>query len=167
MQMEAGLDTGPVRATGRTEIDGKTTVGLTAELAEMGAHLMVEVLADLNAHPAIAQPNEGVTYAAKIDKAETRLDFNRNAEAIERQIRAFHPGAWFELEGERYRILQAEIARRPGLAAYGEGYTIDDQLTIACNPGAIRPSIIQRAGKPAMPITEFLRGNTIPAGTKL
>jgi methionyl-tRNA formyltransferase len=165
MQMEAGLDTGPVRATVRTAINGKTAGELTAELATIGAEAMVDVLADLNAHPAVAQPDQGVTYAAKIDKAETRLDFNKDAEAVERQIRAFHPGAWFEIEGERYRILQAEIVRTPGLSAYGQACTIDDQFTIACNTGAIRPKIIQRAGKPAMPIKDFLRGKSIPPGT--
>jgi methionyl-tRNA formyltransferase len=167
MQMEAGLDTGPIRATVRTAINGKTAGELTAELATIGAEAMVDVLADLNAHPAVAQPDRGVTYAAKIDKAETRLDFNKDAEAVERQIRAFHPGAWCEIEGERYRILQAEIVRTPGLSAYGQACTIDDQFTIACNTGAIRPKIIQRAGKPAMPIKDFLRGKSIPPGTLL
>jgi methionyl-tRNA formyltransferase len=165
MQMEAGLYTGPVRATASTAIDRKTAGDLTDELAGLGAALMVEVLADLDAHPAAAQPDDGVTYARKIEKAEARLDFSQPAEAVERQIRAFNPvpGAFFELDGERYRILAADNVDGVGKS----GGVLDDQLTIACADGAIRPNIIQRAGKPAMPLAEFLRGNRITAGTML
>lgn len=165
MQMEAGLDTGPVRATGRTAVDGKTSGELTNELAQIGARLIVDVLADLDGHPAIAQPEQGVTYARKIEKAEARIDFAQSAEVIERQIRAFNPvpGAFFEHHGERYRILAADIVETGGQS----GMVLDGQLTIACAAGAIRPTIIQRAGKPAMPLAEFLRGNQIPAGTML
>jgi methionyl-tRNA formyltransferase len=165
MQMEAGLDTGPVRATASTAIDRKTAGDLTDELAGLGAALMVEVLADLDAHPAAAQPDDGVTYARKIEKAEARLDFSQPAEAVERQIRAFNPvpGAFFELDGERYRILAADNVDGVGKS----GGVLDDQLTIACADRAIRPNIIQRAGKPAMPLAEFLRGNRIMAGTIL
>ena len=165
MQMEAGLDTGPVRATASTAIDRKTAGDLTDELAGLGAALMVKVLADLDAHPAVAQPDDGVTYARKIEKAEARLDFSQPAEAVERQIRAFNPvpGAFFELGGERYRILAADNVDGVG----NSGGVLDDQLTIACAGGAIRPTIIQRAGKPAMPLAEFLRGNSIMAGTIL
>ena len=165
MQMEAGLDTGPVRATTEIEIGQKTTGVLTMELAELGAELMVRVLADLDAFPCVAQPDEGVTYAAKIDKAETKLDFSISAEDVERQVRAFNPapGAWFAFEDERYRVLAADI-----IAAHGAAGTImDDQLTIACGVHAIRPTLIQRAGKPAMPTADLLRGKAIPAGTIL
>ena len=165
MQMEAGLDTGPVRATTEIEIGQKTTGVLTMELAELGAELMVRVLADLDAFPCVAQPDEGVTYAAKIDKAETKLDFSLSAEDVERQVRAFNPapGAWFAFEDERYRVLAADI-----IAAHGAAGTImDDQLTIACGVHAIRPTLIQRAGKPAMPTADLLRGKAIPAGTIL
>jgi methionyl-tRNA formyltransferase len=165
MQMAAGLDTGDIRASTRTPIDRKTTGVLTAELATMGAQLMVDVLADLSAFPAVPQPSEGMTYAAKIDKAETRIDFTQSAQQVNRQIRAFNPapGAWFEYAGERYRILAADINLGTGKA----GTTLDDQLTVACGDAAIRPTIIQRAGKPPMPVAEFLRGKAIPAGTKL
>jgi methionyl-tRNA formyltransferase len=165
MQMEAGLDTGPVRATTELEIGHKTTGMLTSELAELGAELMVRVLSDLNAHPAVPQPDDGVTYAAKIDKAETKLDFSMSAEAVERQIRAFNPapGAWFEFEGERYRVLAADIVAGSSKA----GTISDDQLTIACGVNAIRPTLIQRAGKPAMPTADLLRGKAIPPGTVL
>jgi methionyl-tRNA formyltransferase len=169
MQMEAGLDTGPVRLVGRTEVNGKTAGELTAELADLGAGLMAEVLGDLSAYPAVAQPEDGVTYASKIDKAETRLDFTKSPEQVERKIRAFSPipGAWFELQGERFRILKAEIARRPGLAAYGLGFTIDDRLTVGCRTGAISAKVVQRAGRPAMEADALLRGYPIPAGTRL
>ena len=165
MQMEAGLDTGPVRATTETEISGKTTCQLTTELAELGAELMVTVLADLATFPAVTQPEDGVTYAVKIDKAETRIDFIAAAEQIERQIRAFNPapGAWFEFEGERYRVLAAETDSRSGSV----GQVIDGRFTIACGTGSIRPTLIQRAGKPAMPTVELLRGKPIPVGTIL
>lgn len=165
MQMEAGLDTGPVRATTEVEIALKTTGMLTMELAELGAELMVRVLADLDAFPCVCQLEAGITYAAKIDKAETKLDFSLPAEAVERQIRAFNPapGAWFAFEGERYRVLSAEIIAANGAA----GAIIDDALTIACKANAIRPSMIQRAGKPAMPTADLLRGKAIAAGTRL
>jgi methionyl-tRNA formyltransferase len=165
MQMEAGLDTGPVRATTEIEIGRKTTGQLTMELAELGAELMVRVLADLAAFPCVAQPEEGVIYAAKIDKAETKLNFSLSAAAVESQIRAFNPapGAWFEFDGERYRILAADIVTADGAA----GTIMDDQLTIACNPNAIRPTHIQRAGKPVMPTADLLRGKAIPAGSIL
>ncbi len=165
MQMDAGLDTGAVRASTTTHIEAKTTGELTTELAAMGAGLMTQVLSDMDAYPAIAQSSEGVTYAAKIDKAETRLDFTQSAEALERQIRAFNPapGAWFEFEGQRYRVLAAETIGTSGRT----GQVIDDHLTIACDGGAIRPTLIQRAGKPVMTLDDFLRGNIIPAGSQL
>ncbi len=165
MRMEAGLDTGPMLAVAKVPADGKTAGELTAELAEIGGALMVEVLADLPGHAEVPQPEDGVTYAAKIDKAESRLDFTHSAEAVERHIRAFAPapGAFFELEGERYRVLAAEVTEGSGAA----GVTLDDQLTIACATGAIRPTLIQRAGRPAMDTASLLRGRAIPAGTRL
>jgi methionyl-tRNA formyltransferase len=165
MQMERGLDTGPMLAEVKTQVDGKTAGELTAELAAKGAALMVQVLTDLAAYPAVVQPEAGVTYAHKIDKAESRLDFTRDAVEVERQVRAFAPvpGAFFELEGERYRILAAEVADAQGEA----GVTLDDRLTIACGSGAIRPVLIQRAGRPAMDAASLLRGRAIAAGTRL
>ena len=165
MQMEAGLDTGPMLATVTTPIDAKTAGELTAELAGLGARLMVDVLANLAAYPPVPQPAEGVTYAAKIDKAESRIDFALPAEAVERQVRAFNPapGAWFAIGGERVKILAAEVVAEGGAA----GTVLDDGLLIACGTGAIRPTLVQRAGKGAMPATEMLRGFAIPAGTQL
>ena len=165
MQMEKGLDTGPMLATFETPIDGKTAGDLTTELAEAGAKLMVEVLADHAAYPPVVQPEEGVTYAAKIDKAESRIDFTQPAAQVERQIRAFNPvpGAFFELNGERIRIHAASVEAGEGMP----GTVIDDKLLVACGDSAIRPIRVQRAGKGAMGADELLRGFTIPAGTVL
>ena len=164
MQMETGLDTGPVRLTGRIAVNGKTAGELADALSAMGARLMVEVLADLDGHPAVVQPQDGVTYAAKIDKAETRLDFTQSAEAVERQVRAFNPpGAWFEANGERVRVLAAAMADGMGTP----GSVIDGELTIACGRDAIQPILVQRAGRGVMSADELLRGFAIPAGTRL
>ena len=185
MQMEAGLDTGPVRLVRQTAVGDKTAGELTAELAELGAGLIVEVLGNLSTYPTVAQPEEGVTYASKIDKTEARIDFSQTAEFIERQVRAFSPmpGAWFEFEGERFKILEATVAPAEAGAYHvsplkptGEigtslrwcdGEVLDEGLLIACATGSIRPTLIQRAGKPAMPTADLLRGKAIPVGTIL
>lgn len=165
MQMERGLDTGPMLAFARTQVDAKTAGELTAELAELGAQLMVGTLEDLPALHPVPQDDAEATYAKKIDKAESRIDWSQSAEAIERQVRAFAPslGAWFEFERERYRVLAAEAAEIEGAS----GTVLDSHLTIACGIGAIRPTLIQRAGKPAMDTAALLRGKMIPAGAML
>ncbi len=165
MQMDAGLDTGPVRKAVSTPIAAKTAGELTDELAELGATALVEVLSDLDAHPPVPQPEDGVTYAKKIDKSEARLDFSADAAQVERQVRAFSPapGAFFEYEGDRYKAWQAEIVAGGGWP----GQVLDDSLTIACGKGAIRPTRIQKAGKPAMDTEAMLRGSPIAAGTYL
>ncbi|NIJ18591.1 methionyl-tRNA formyltransferase [Sphingomonas naasensis] len=173
MQMEAGLDTGPVRLEGRTPIDGKTAGELTAELSAMGAGLMVAVLHDLDAYPAVAQPEDGVTYAAKIDKSEARLDFTRPAVEVERQVRAFtpHPGAWFEVHGERIKVLEVEAhgwvrscRPRPSRVVVRS----DDRLIVQCGGGtSLNLRRVQRAGRGVMTAAELLRGFAIPVGTQL
>jgi methionyl-tRNA formyltransferase len=190
MQMEAGLDTGPMLAVGKTPVDGKTAGELTAELAEIGASLMVQVLADLPGRPPVVQPEDGVTYAKKIDKTEARIDWSQSAEKIERQIRAFAPapGAWFEFEDERCKVLAAEIYRRPGfdpgpLELPGElaaerpavpdqvrddaGIVLDECMTVGCGRDAIHLTLVQRAGRPKMSVADLLRGFPVPAGTRL
>src|SRR5690606_19619061 len=109
MRMEAGLDTGPMLASARVPVEDKTSGELHAELAEIGARLMVETLAQLDQLKPEQQPALGATYAPKIDKAETRIDWSKSAELIEREARAFapFPGAWFELDGERIKLLKA------------------------------------------------------------
>ena len=165
MDMETGLDTGPMRAKHVTPIEDKTAGELTQELATAGAELMVEVLDDLDLHPPVPQPAEGVTYAAKIDKAESRIDFRRDAHQVERQVRAFNPfpGAFFEYRGERFRILAAHVEDHAGSA----GELLDNSLLIGCGHGAIRPILIQRAGKGAMSPGELLRGYDMPAGSRV
>ncbi|WP_184648374.1 methionyl-tRNA formyltransferase [Sphingopyxis sp. JAI128] len=170
MQMDAGLDTGAMRLVEKTPVARKSAGALTDELAEMGALMMVRTLSELHAFMPEAQPDEGVTYAAKIDKGEARLDFLTSAVQVERQVRAFNPvpGAFFELDGERYKILAAEVLHPADtVAGAAPGVTLDDALTIACNPGAIRATRVQRAGKPAMDAAELLRGRAIPKGTRL
>ena len=162
MQMERGLDTGPMLIEQATSVDGKTAGELTEELARMGARLVVDALRENP--PARPQPEDGVTYASKIDKAEAKLDFTHTAEAVERAVRAFNPapGAWAEIDGERVKLLAAEIVDAVDVAA---GTVIDDRLTIACGEGAIRPTLLQRAGKPAMPAEAALRGWRVTPGT--
>lgn len=166
MQMEAGLDTGPVLLRDETLIAGKTAGALTDELSAMGARLMVATLADLAAHPPEPQPDAGVTYAAKIDKAEARIDLTQDAAAVERQVRAFNPvpGAFVEVAGERLKLLAVELVDS---TAAPPGTVLDDRLTIACGTGAVRPTLLQRAGRGAMQASELLRGFSIPVGTVL
>ncbi len=175
MQMEAGLDTGPVRLEGRTAVAGKTAGELTGELAALGARLMVTVLADPAGHPPVAQPDDGITYAAKIDKVEARIDFAQDAAAVERLVRAMNPapGAWLEVAGERVKVLATEVMAWPPAAGPEEagstasGTVLDDQLAIACRAGAIRPTLVQRAGRGVTSAAELLRGFPIPPGTRL
>jgi methionyl-tRNA formyltransferase len=166
MAMGKGLDTGPMLAQMKTPIADKTAGALTDELAQGGAALMAQVLADIGRYPPVVQPEEGVTYAAKIDKAESRIDFRAGAVQAERQVRAFNPapGAWFDYAGERFKILAANL--EPGQGPTGA--TLDDSLLIGCGTeGALRPTLIQRAGKGAMAPADLLRGFPIPAGTQL
>ena len=166
MQMEAGLDTGPVLLRDETSIDRKTAGALTDELSAMGARLMIATLADLAAFAPEPQPDDGVTYAAKIDKPEARIDLTQDAAAVERQVRAFNPvpGAFVEIAGERIKLLSVEVLPEVSGAP---GTVLDDQLTIACADGAIRPLVLQRAGRGAMTASELLRGFSVSVGTVL
>jgi methionyl-tRNA formyltransferase len=167
MQMETGLDTGPMLATVETPVAEKNAGMLTTELAMLGAGLLVDVLTHLSGYEPVAQPAAGVTHAPKIDKSEARLDFLISAHQAVRQVRAFAPvpGAFFELNGERIRVLDAvaEIATAPARP----GTVVDARLAIACNPGLLVPVTVQRAGRSAMTPQELLRGFAIPAGTSL
>jgi len=165
MQMESGLDTGPMLAAQEVAIDRKTAGQLTAELARVGAQLMVQVLASFESYPHVAQDEEGATYAPKVRKEEARIDWRRGAAEIERQVRAFNPvpGAFFEHQSERIRVLEAQIEGTQSTA----GTVIDDGLAIACGEGSLRPLKVQRAGRAPMAPDELLRGFAIPAGTIL
>lgn len=163
MQMERGLDTGPMLANWPAEVERKTAGELTAELAGIGAGLIVSVLAQLSKVGARPQPERGVTYAPKIEKHEARLDFSRSAAEAERQVRAFNPvpGAYFEYAGERIKVHAAEAGEGAGVP----GTVLDDALTIACREGALRPTLVQRAGRGAMTPGELLRGFAVPVGS--
>ena len=165
MQMEAGLDTGPMLLKRAVEIEDKNAVQLTEELAKLGAAMMVEVLADLPDFEPIEQPEDGVTYAAKISKDEARIDWSRPAVELVRQVQGLapFPGAWFEVAGERIKILSASVSQETGKP----GQVLDDQLAVACGKDVLRPSLVQRAGKGAMSAADLLRGFAIPKGTLL
>jgi len=170
MQMDEGLDTGPLLLQARAAIAPDMSAGEFAEaLAALGARLILEALDGLAAGrlEAKAQPQEGVTYAHKIGKAETRLEWRKPAELLARQVRAFSPspGAWCELAGERVRVLAAEVAAAGATAP--PGTALDDSLTLACGSGALRLLRLQRAGGKAMEALDYVRGRAVPAGTVL
>lgn len=169
MQMEAGLDTGPMLLTARTPIKADETTGVVHDrLADMGAKLLVETLAGLEAGQLIPvpQPAEGVTYARKIEKAEARIDFNRPAAEVRNLIHGLSPfpGAWFEVEAsgksERIKVLKAELVSGGGTP----GQVLDERFAIACADGAVRPLVVQRAGRSAVSIDEFCRGFAVAPG---
>jgi methionyl-tRNA formyltransferase len=156
MQMEAGLDTGPVLMREATPIGVEETTGeLHERLALMGAQLICRALERLDGLTPDPQPEEGVTYAAKIDKAEARIDWSRPAAEIDRHIRGLSPfpGAWCEMAGERIKLLRCRLAE--GQGAPGQ---ILQGLTVACGEGAIEITEAQRQGKRPMPAEDFLRG---------
>jgi methionyl-tRNA formyltransferase len=164
MQMDEGLDTGPMLARQTLDIRGKNAGQVTEELAHLGARMLVEWID--TPIPPEPQPIAGATYAKKIDKAETRIDWNHPAAEIERQVRAFapSPGAWFEAEGERFKLLEAAV----GADASGTpGEVLDDCLNIACAQGYVRPLKVQRAGRAIMTAEELLRGFAIQKGAIL
>ena len=166
MQMDTGLDTGAMLQREALPISAKPTAGeLHDALAEMGARLIVEILA-APLPPAVPQPDEGVTYAAKISPAEAQIDWLKDAAQLERQIRAFAPvpGAWCLLpDGARLKLLAADVIAKSG----APGMALDDALTIACGQGALRLTLLQKAGKKPMSGADFLRGQKLPAGTQL
>jgi methionyl-tRNA formyltransferase len=164
MVMEAGLDTGPMILKRELAIGSKNAAQVTEELAVIGGELIVEVIAsgDFAGEP---QPETGVTYAAKITKEEARIDWARPAHEIAWQVQGLapFPGAWFELAGERLKILSAEVVEARG----SSGEVLDEALAIACGDKAIRPTMLQRAGRSPMALGHFLRGFSIAAGTRL
>jgi methionyl-tRNA formyltransferase len=164
MQMDEGLDTGPMLLTKEVWLDRKNAGQVTEELARVGATALIEWLqAPTSPQP---QPRDGETYASKVDKSEARIDWRRPAEEIERQVRALapFPGAWFEANGERIKLLDA----RAGSDANGKpGEVLDDCLNVAAGDGYVTPLRVQRAGRSAMTVDELLRGFAIPKGTIL
>ena len=170
MQMDEGLDTGPILLQRAIPIAPNETAGSLGErLAALGARLIVETLDGL-ARGIIEprpQPSEGATYAAKLRRDEARLDWRRPAAGLERQVRAFDPwpGAHFEGRGERIRVLAAEADPQPTPAI--PGTILDERLSIACGTGVFRPLRLQRAGRAPLDTQAFLRGFALPPGTVL
>lgn len=160
MQMEAGLDTGPVLLRDETRIaQEETTAQLHDRLSEMGAGLIVKALSQLRDLVPVPQPDEGVTYAHKIDKAEARIDWTKPAAEVDRLIRGLSPfpGAKCDIAGEQVKLLASRLADRDGAAG-----KVLDSLIIACGDGAIEVLRAQRPGKRAMEAADFLRGFEMP-----
>ncbi|MBY5841106.1 methionyl-tRNA formyltransferase [Rhizobium leguminosarum] len=172
MKMDKGLDTGAVALTREVEIGPNMTAGeLHDRLMLVGAKAMAEAMVklEMNDLPLTPQPGEGVLYAAKIDKAETRIDFARDARDVHNHIRGLapFPGAWFELEiggkPERVKVLGSELAEGQGAA----GLLLTDDLVVACGSGAVRLTRLQKAGGKPLAAADFLRGTPLAAGTRL
>lgn len=170
MQMNEGLDTGPMLLRESVPIGPDMTAqSLHDALAALGGDLIVTALDRLQQGTLVPtpQPDEGVTYAAKLTREEGRLDWRRTAEELERQVRAFDPwpGAWFDHAGERFKVLKARVVADAKAAA--PGTVLDDRLTVACGRGGLAILRLQRAGRAAMDADAFLRGSPIAAGTVL
>ena len=168
MKMDEGLDTGAMALADRVTIGADMTVGeLHDALSRMGAELMPRALGGLEGGTLslTPQPEEGVTYAEKISKDETRIGWSNPAKAVHDHIRGLSPfpGAWFELAGTRIKVLRSTLAQGSGVS----GTALDDQLTIACGEGAVRLLELQRAGKQAMQAEDFLRGTAVERGARL
>ena len=165
MQMEAGLDTGPVIARHETNISvDDTAESLHDRLAKIGSALIMDVL-EANKFNAKLQAINGVTYASKISKSEAKVDWSKTAETIDRQIRGLSPfpGAWCEMRGERVKLLGSKVTEGAGLA----GEALDSEYTIACGQGAVQLTKLQRAGKGPMDAEVFARGFPLLKGEKL
>lgn len=166
MQMDAGLDTGPVLLEEKTPILAQdTTADLHDRLAGIGADAIVNALGQLDDLTPVPQPELGVTYAHKIDKSEAKVDWTAPATEVDRKIRGLSPfpGAWCEVEGQRVKLLASRLAEGQGTA----GEILDDALTVACGDGAVQLLRLQRAGKGAQDADVFLRGFPVSQGQQL
>ncbi|MBX4955112.1 methionyl-tRNA formyltransferase [Rhizobium lentis] len=172
MKMDKGLDTGAVALTREVEIGPNMTAGeLHDRLMQVGAKAMAEAMVklEMNDLPLTPQPEEGVLYASKIDKAETRIDFAKPALEVHNHIRGLapFPGAWFELEisgrPERVKVLGSELTEGRGVA----GQLLTDDLVVACATAAVRLTRLQKAGGKPLAAADFLRGTPLGAGTRL
>ena len=166
MQMEAGLDTGPVLLRKATQIGKEETTGqLHDRLSDLGASLIVDALQQLDGLTPVPQSQDGVTYAAKIDKAEARIDWGGTAAEVDQHIRGLSPfpGAWTQMQGERLKLLASRLSQGSG----APGLILDDALSVACGRGAVQLLRLQRAGRGAQDAQEFLRGTPLPKGTRL
>lgn len=160
MKMEAGLDTGPVLLSDALAIgETETTGALHDRLSALGADLIVRAITQIHTLVPQGQPADGVTYAAKIDKAEARVDWSKSAEDVDRLIRGLSPfpGAWCDVEGERVKLLGSHLAAGQGAAGQ-----VLEGFTVACGRGAVAITRIQRAGKKPMESVDALRGLALP-----
>ncbi|WP_293441655.1 methionyl-tRNA formyltransferase [Planktotalea sp.] len=165
MQMEAGLDTGPVLLRDVLAIGAEETTGaLHDRLSALGARAICEALDRLEDLSPTVQPEQNVTYASKIDKAEAKIDWSCSAIEIDRQIRGLSPfpGAWTMLDGARVKLLTSRLGEGEGPS----GQTLDDLLTIGCGSGAVQITRAQKAGKGVQDAQEFLNGTPVPKGTQ-
>lgn len=169
MQMDAGLDTGPILLEGEVAVGPRPTAGAVHDaLSQRGAAMMIDALNRLEAGTLKprSQPAEGATYARKVGNDEARIDWQRPAAEIDRQVRAFAPapGAWFAAGGQRIRLLQTDVVPD---AQGVPGTVLDAAATIACGDGGLRLVRVQREGRKPMPAAEWLRGFALPPGTRL
>ncbi len=163
MQMDAGLDTGPILLRAAVPITGATTARvLHDQLAALGARLILRALAE--APPPVPQPAEGVTYAPKLTRADGRLDWRQDAATLARRVRALNPwpGTFAGLAGETLKVLAA-VAEPDGAGA-APGTVLDDRLLVAAGEGALRLTEVQAPGRAAMDAAAFLRGRRVAAG---
>jgi methionyl-tRNA formyltransferase len=168
MQMDAGLDTGPMLLREAVPITSiTTTAALHDTLAELGARLILTALSDPPAP--MPQPESGATYAPKLSREDGRIDWTRDATAIERQVRAFDPwpGTFSTVDGVVLKVLAAELARLDVAEGSLPGTLIEEGLCVACGQGALRLTKVQLAGRAAMDAAAFLRGHKLPPGTRL
>jgi methionyl-tRNA formyltransferase len=171
-QMEPSLDTGPMLASQAVPIsDRSTAASLHDALAEVAAGMVVAVVDDLAAgrtHP-VSQPEDGVTYATKIEKAEGRLDWSRSAVALDRQLRALNPwpGCWTEIGDQTFRVLAGRPVGCADVQGHVPGEVLDERLTVACGEGCLELTTVQRPGGKPMASEAFLRGFPVPVGTRL
>jgi methionyl-tRNA formyltransferase len=170
MQMDEGLDTGPILLQEATPIEADLTAGgLSDRLATLGARLILEALDGVAGGTLVARPQSsaGVTYAAKLRREEAELDWRQSATSLDRQVRAFDPwpGTFFIARGERVRVMRVAVEPEPIAAA--PGTVIDDRLLVCCGEGGLRPLILQRSGRSPLETAAFLRGFALPPGTLL
>ena len=170
MQMDEGLDTGPILCTESLSIGPATTCAeLHDRLAVLGGRMVAYALNGLEAGVLAATPQaaDGVTYAAKLTREEGRLDWRETARALERRVCAFSPwpGAWFEHDGTRIKVIEAQVMG--GAIGPKPGDVLDDRLTVACGDGALRLTRVQREGRQVQAAAEFLRGYALAKGTHL
>ena len=166
MKVVEELDAGPVFMTRTVRIlDDETSAELGRKLSEIGAGMIVDALGKLGTLKESPQPADGVRYARKIDKSETRIDWRKPAVEVDRKIRGLSavPGAWCEIGGERVKLLGSQVVEADG----EPGRVLDDRLTIACGVDAVRVTEVQRAGKSRLASEEFLRGYPVALGTRI